>query len=36
VFKTVKVDLDTICWKNGADFAPEYLYEQIVKNKKVA
>jgi uncharacterized protein YkvS len=28
-FKTVKVDLDTLCWDNGVDFAPEYLYEQI-------
>ena len=28
-FKTVKVGLDTLCWDNGVDFAPEYLYEQI-------
>ena len=33
IFKTVKVDLDTLCWDNGADFAPEYLYERI-KNEK--
>ena len=32
-FKTVKLDLDTLCWDNGVDFAPEYLYERI-KNKK--
>ena len=36
-FKTVKVDLDTLCWDNGVDFAPEYLYEKIVNvNNKVA
>ena len=28
-FKTVKLDLDTLCWENGVDFAPEYLYENI-------
>ncbi|MDR2543662.1 MAG: DUF2442 domain-containing protein [Treponema sp.] len=36
-FKTVKVNLDTLCWDNGVDFAPEYLYEKIItENKKVA
>jgi uncharacterized protein YkvS len=29
-FKTVKVDYDTLCWENGVDFAPEYLYEKII------
>jgi uncharacterized protein YkvS len=33
-FKTVKVDLDTLCWDNGVDFAPEYLYEKIKGEKK--
>ena len=28
-FQTVKVELDTLCWDNGVDFAPEYLYEKI-------
>lgn len=28
-FKKVKVneDVDTICWDNGADLAPEFLYQ---------
>jgi len=29
-FKTVRVDYDTLCWDNGVDFAPEYLYEKVV------
>ena len=36
VFKTVKVEHDTLCWDNGADFAPEYLYEKIKSEKRVA
>ena len=30
-FKTVRLDpeLNTICWENGADFAPEFLYEKL-------
>ena len=35
-FKTVKVALDTLCWENGVDFAPEYLYAQLEKKEKVA
>jgi hypothetical protein len=35
-FKTVKVEIDTLCWDNGADFAPEYLYEKVKGEKKVA
>ena len=30
LFRTVKVYLDTLCWDNGVDFAPEYLYEKVV------
>lgn len=26
-FKDFSVQLNTICWKNEADFAPEFLYE---------
>jgi hypothetical protein len=33
-FRTVKVDLDTLCWDNGVDFAPEFLYEKIVAGIK--
>jgi hypothetical protein len=33
-FGTVKVDLDTLCWDNGVDFAPEYLYEIITRGKE--
>ena len=31
LFQTIRVDkeLDTICWDNDVDFAPEYLYEKI-------
>ena len=36
-FRTVKVAMDTLCWDNGVDFAPEYLYEKIMeKIKRVA
>jgi len=33
-FKTVKLDMDTLCWDNGVDFAPEYLYEKVMEEIK--
>ena len=33
-FKSFKVEMDTIVWSNGADLAPEYLYEKIVSPKE--
>ena len=29
-FKSFKLEGHTLSWKNGADFAPEFLREQIV------
>jgi len=28
-FKTMRLDRHTVCWDNGVDFAPEFLYEQM-------
>jgi len=36
LFKSVKVNLHTLCWDNEVDFAPEYLYEQVKIQKKAA
>jgi hypothetical protein len=36
LFNTVKIERDTLCWDNGVDFAPEYLYDHIKMEKKVA
>jgi hypothetical protein len=35
-FKAIKIERHTLCWDNGVDFAPEYLYDQIKMEKKVA
>lgn len=29
---TINPDIGTICWSNGADLSPTYLYEHIKKN----
>lgn len=28
-FKSFAVALDTVTWPNGADFAPEFLYDRV-------
>jgi hypothetical protein len=33
-FKSFKVENDTLSWKNGADFAPEFLYELLKQQTK--
>jgi hypothetical protein len=35
-FNRIKVERHTICWENGVDFAPEYLYDQIKMQEKAA
>jgi hypothetical protein len=36
LFKTVKVNLHTLCWDNEVDFAPDYLYDLIKIKEKAA
>jgi hypothetical protein len=36
LFKTVKVNLNTLCWDNDVDFAPDYLFDQIKIQEKAA
>jgi len=36
MFNSFVVENDTVCWKNGMDFAPEFLYEMALNYKKVA
>jgi hypothetical protein len=35
-FKTVRLDktCNTICWDNGADFAPEFLYHLVTADRQ--
>ena len=35
-FKAIKIERHTLCWENGVDFAPEYLYDQVKTEMKVA
>jgi hypothetical protein len=35
-FNKIKVERHTLCWENGVDFAPEYLYDQIAVRQKIA
>jgi uncharacterized protein YkvS len=32
-FNKIKIERHTVCWDNGVDFAPEYLYEQVINQK---
>jgi hypothetical protein len=36
LFKTVHLNLHTLCWDNEVDFAPEYLYGQVKIKANVA
>ena len=36
LFKTEKIKFDTLSWDNGVGFAPEYLYDQMIIQKKAA
>jgi len=29
IFDTLKIKLNTLCWDNGVDFAPDFLYQQV-------
>jgi len=35
-FKSMKIERHTLCWDNGVDFAPEYLYDQVKMVENVA
>ena len=35
-FLAIKIERHTLCWDNGVDFAPEYLYEQVIMQNKAA
>jgi hypothetical protein len=33
-FKKFQIENDTLSWENGADFAPEFLHELLIKQNK--
>jgi len=35
VFKNFELDAWTVCWPNGADFAPEFIYELVNRTHKL-
>jgi hypothetical protein len=35
-FNKIRIERHTLCWENGVDFAPEYLYDQIKTRQKIA
>lgn len=35
-FKSFKLNKWTIEWENGADFAPEFLYEQVKSQQQIS
>jgi uncharacterized protein YkvS len=35
-FKAIKIERHTLCWDNGVDFAPEYLYDQVKTEEEAA
>ncbi len=36
LFSAFKTQMDTLCWENGIDFAPEFLYESLKHAQHVA
>ena len=36
IFNNFVIENDTVCWHNGVDFAPEFLYEMTDKYRQVA
>jgi hypothetical protein len=33
MFQTMKIDMNTICWDNNADFAPDFLLENCAPQR---